>query len=114
MAITTFEKAVKQYNDLMYDLCREYNTVGTPDTEGKDREHWTLRDLISEVQYTLDIYNDEGCMYWLDAHDTYSPDHEELHKQWVKDRNRMKRFIAKYLEEAMQTKCYSAHCSIFD
>lgn len=114
MTITTFEKAVKQYNDLMFDICREYNTIGTSYTEGNERQHWTLRDLVSEVQYTLDIYLDEDCLYWREAHDPTQHSSKPWYKEWINITRRMRRFVARYKDEAMLTKCFSGHCSKYD
>ena len=104
--------AVKQYNDLMMDICREYHTIGTKYSEGT--ENWNLRDMVSEVQYTLDIWNDPDCTYYQDAHDNSQPESKDWYKQWMNDKARMKRFINKYAKEAMTMECTVDHCSDYD
>jgi hypothetical protein len=113
--MTTFEKAKRQYNNLMFDICREYNTIETSFTEDKEnRNKWNLRDLVSEVQYTLDIYEDPSCIYWEEAHDRHQPPHKPWYKEWVSTKNKMKRFINRYKDEAIKLDCWQAHCSDFD
>ena len=105
-------KAITQYNNLMWVLMREHNTIGTKFSE--NTENWNLRDMVSEVQYTLDIYEDPTCIYWQEAHDPYQPAHKPWLKEWNQSRQRMKRFIAKYKDEAMTMNCTVDHSSIFD
>ena len=52
------QTAIKKYNDLMYMLCCEHNTIGTKLSERT--EEWNLRDMVSECQYQLDCYYEEG------------------------------------------------------
>ena len=112
MDITT--KATKKYNDIMWDLCREHLTIGTRLSEGTD--NWTLRDMVSEMQYTLDIYDDPGCIYWEDAHDVSQPGGPggEWYRQWYNEKARMRRFIERYKDEALQFECFENHCSKYD
>lgn len=105
-------KAITQYNNIMWDICREHNTIGTSLSE--NTENWNLRDMVSEMQYTLDIYNDPDCLPWQDAHDPYQPPHKPWLKEWQKEKARMKRFIDKYKDEALTMECYEGHCSKFD
>ena len=108
-------KAVKQYNDLMFDIAREYNTIGTSYTEDPEsRNNWNLRDLVSEVQYTLDVFEDPGCIYWQDAHDESQPSDQSWLKEWQDNIATMKRFIARYKDEAMTMSCYEGHSSKYD
>lgn len=58
--------AVKHYNNIMYDLARDNLVIGEGHNETAG---WNLRDMLSEMQYTLDQYEDPDCIYWQDAHD---------------------------------------------
>lgn len=107
--------AIKTYNSIMWDICREYNTIGTSMTEDAEtRNKWNLRDLVSEMQYTLDIYKDPDCCYYEEAHDPDASYHKEALKEWKSLTARMKRFIDKYKTEAMTMQCTEGHCSRFD
>lgn len=110
--MTTFEKAKKKYNEIMYSLCIEHLTIGTRFSEGT--ENWNLRDMVSEMQYTLGIWSDEGCTPYIDAHNPYNGDHEETYKEWISGLGKMRRFIDRYLEEALTMKCNDKHCSKYD
>ncbi len=109
------DKKIKRYNDLMNRLCLEHLTIGTSLTEDpKEKEKWNLRDLVSEVQYHLDVYNDPNCVYYEEAHNTYDRDHKNIYNQWRNDIGRMKRFVERYEKEAMAMECYQGHCSRYD
>ena len=86
--------AVKRYNELMNDLCREHSTIGTSFSENTDG--WNLRDMVSEVQYVLDLYDDPSTIYWEDAHDDNQPSYKPWYKEWLSEKRRMKRFIERY------------------
>lgn len=103
--------AIKQYNNIMYDLCRDNLAIGELHNETKG---WNLRDMVSEMQYTLDQYEDENCIYWQDAHDECQPSHKPWLKEWQNQKARMKRFIAKYKDEAMKMQCAEWHSSKYD
>lgn len=104
--------AVKQYNNLMNDLCREHLTIGTRFSE--NTENWNLRDMVSEVQYTLDLYDEPDTIYWDDAHDETQPADKPWYKQWLREKARMRRFISKYKAEALKMECTHSHCSKYD
>lgn len=109
------DSIVKRYNKLMFHLCLEYLTIGTDFTENpKVKNNWNLRDLVSEVQYQLDMYNDTNSTIYQDAHETWYEHHEELYKQWRRDIGRMQRFIDRYKDEALTMTCTESHCSKFD
>lgn len=109
------KQAIKAYNKIMFDVCREYNTIGTSFTEdAENRNRWTLRDLISEVQYTLDVYLDRDCIYWEEAHDECQPAGKPWLKEWQKEIAKMRRFINKYEAQALETVCVEGHCSKYD
>lgn len=103
--------AIKQYNNIMCDLCRDHLMIGEGHNE---TEGWNLKDMVSEMQYTLDIYEDPDCLYWQDAHDESQPPHKPWLKEWKNAKARMKRFIEKHKAEALKMKCTQDHCSIFD
>ena len=106
------KRATKWYNDIMNSICREHNTIGTNYSENTDS--WTLRDMVAEMYYTLEIYNDPNCIYWMDAHDeSQSPD-KPWYKNWINEKRRMERFINKYKDIAMEYTCKERHCSIYD
>lgn len=91
----------------------EYNTIGTEYTEAPERRNeWNLRDMVSEVQYTLDIYNDPDCIYWESAHDEDAD--EEVIRQYREDISKMRRFIRTYKDEALTMQCFEGHCSRYD
>ncbi len=101
--------AVKQYNNLMNDICREHLTIGMRLSEGT--ENWNLADMVCEVQYTLEMYEDPDCLYWQDAHDNTQPLDKPWYKEWTNEKARMKRFIAKYKKAAMEMAPTEGHCS---
>lgn len=103
---------ITTYNNIMNDICREYLTIGTCHSEGTDG--WNVRDMVSEMQYTLDIYLDPECIYWQDAHDETQPPHKPWLRNYQNEIARMRRFIAKYKDEAMTMECTAAHSSIYD
>ena len=108
-------KAVDNYNNIMFAICREYNTIGTSYTEDAEhRNNWNLRDMVSEMQYTLDIYRDPDCIYYEEAYDDCQPAGRPWYKQWKNITARMQRFINKYRSDALCMECTQCHCSIFD
>lgn len=105
-------KAVTMYNSIMFDICHEHVSIGTSLSEGT--EGWNLRDMVSEMQYVLDLWNDpESCAY-CDAHDETQPAGKPWYKNWVSEKQRMKRFIEKYKAEALKMECTEGHCSKYD
>jgi len=52
------KKAVKEYNDMMYDLGYYGDTIGTEDSE--DTENWNLRDMIAQCESDVYVYQEEG------------------------------------------------------
>lgn len=109
------DKIIKRYNNLMYQLGYEYATIGTSDTEDPARRNqWNLRDMVSEVQYRLDFYMCDDCVYREEAYDTSRPDHKEYYKQYRNDLAKMKRFIKRFEAEALTMECFEGHCSKYD
>ena len=126
------KEATKRYNDLMWDLCYEHNTIGTRLSE--DTENWGLRDMVSECQYVLDCCYEEGhaneegrCPdYWevtpedilskarfdrVQRHNAYE---KEAHKAWLSRTRRLRNFIRKYSPYIKDMKCAMGHCSCYD
>lgn len=111
----TLEQATRRYNSIMFDLCREYATIDTTfSEEAEKKKQWTIRDMVSEMQYTLDIYQEHDSVYYEDAHDDCQPVGRPWYKQWRNECARMQRFIDRFEEEALKTKCFERHCSEFD
>ena len=105
------KKGLKAYNNLMFHLAMEYDTIGTLYTERPDdRNQWNLRDMVSEVQYILDFYNEPNSVFYESGHS----DNKEWRDQYKQDIAKMRRFIAKYKDEALTMQCYEGHCSKFD
>jgi hypothetical protein len=120
MTMLDMKKAIERYNNLMWGMCREYNTIGTSDTEhiegDMERNRWTIRDMVAEVDYTLSVYLDPDCVYYQDAHDKYADPNErrENYKTWLSEKNKMIRFIKRYEADALKTHCINNHCSDYD
>lgn len=107
--------AIKRYNDIMISIAREHNTIGTRLSE--DTENWNLRDMVSEMQYTLDLWNDETSLAWQDAHDEFQPVYngrKEWLYNWQKEKSKMKRFIDAYKPFILGIECAIGHSSIYD
>ncbi len=103
---------VKQYNDIMFDIAHEHVTIGTRYSEGT--EEWNLRDMVSEMQYVLDLWSDPSSIAWQDAHDDSQPSHKPWYREWINEKARMKRFVNKHVKEALTMKCHEGHCSRYD
>lgn len=112
----TIATAVKRYNKIMFSICREHLTINTDFSEGTD--NWNLRDLVSEMQYTLDIWQDQTCMPWLDAHYEKQPRYNHSCGDWLYNYRlevaKMKRFINTYKNYIDDLECIEDHCSIYD
>lgn len=126
------KEATKKYNEIMNDMCYEYNTIGTKFSE--NTENWNLRDMVSECQYILDCCYEEGNSnnvgqypdYWQytesDIMDRkrfnyvqcHNENEKELHKEWLSKTRRLKKFISKYSPHVKNMKCSMGHCSSWD
>ena len=109
------KSAIRRYNDIMECIGREHNTIGTRFSENTGS--WNLRDMVSEMQYTLDIWNDPDCIAWQDAHDESQPIYNgrpEWLYNWQKEKARMRRFINAYKSFIDGFECSVEHCSIYD
>lgn len=109
------DKIIKRYNKLMFSLGYGYHTIGTSETEDPARlNNWNLRDMVSEVQFWLDFFQSDDCVYKEGTYVTSDPDYKERRNQYRNDLARMKRFIARYEAEALTMECYEGHCSKYD
>ena len=124
--------AIKKYNDLMYRLCLDYLTIGTSDSEfPEEKAKWNLRDMVSECQYQLDMYSEEGtaqweALHWLDDEKTTFED--MLNDQYMRDftyRERgvqaakeemkaLQKFINTYKKDILDVDVHEGHCSMWD
>ena len=105
--VVNLTAAVKRYNELMNDLCREHCTIGEQLSEGT--EEWTLRDMVAECDYELSTYYEDGHMNG----DLRYGDSDER-KAWRSETSRLKRFIDKYAKAVKYMKCAEGHCSQYD
>lgn len=101
------EKALKRYNDIMYDVGYEHSTIGTRFSE--NTENWNLRDMVAEADYLLKCYYETGhCR----CDDRFLG--EEEYKIWVSETGKLKRFIKTYEPFIVDMICFEGHCSKFD
>ena len=97
--------ALRKYNEIMWDLCYEHNTIGTSFSEHTD--DWNLRDMVAECDYVLSTYYEPGhCNCDELKHDNY--------KMWRSETGKLKRFIAHWEPYIGDMKCASGHCSKYD
>ena len=96
-------EVTKEYNELMLLLGRGHNTIGTDMSDGT--EGWTLADMVYEVEYTLDIYEDDDCIYkpryQLTLEDIL--EHSTKFQDWFEYTELisfMKQFIKKYKKDS--------------
>lgn len=126
------KQATKRYNDLMWDLCYEHNTIGTRLSE--NTENWNLRDMVSECQYVLDCCYEEGHAnnegqypeYWefteqdllyksrYDRVVRHNNCEKEAHKSWLSRTRRLRNFIKAFEPYIKDMKCTMGHCSCYD
>lgn len=118
MAQTIYEKAKKDYNKLMNEMGMEFQTIGTSYTEdAESKAQWTIRDMVSEVQYHLDLY----FQYGQDQYECYNIDEDSYCRDWQETRQRARQevrkcraFIKKYVPHIVGVQCYEGHCSKYD
>lgn len=97
-------KIVNRYNKIMNELCYEHRTIGTNFSE--DTEGWNVRDMVSEVDYVLSTYYEEGHMNNELKYECYN--------QWRKEVDKLRRFIERFKDLALTMECTEKHCSKFD
>ena len=105
-----FDQAVKRYNKLMFGMCLEFLTIGTDLTEEREvKANWNIRDLVSECQYQLDTYYEDGH----NNHELLN-EGEEGRRMWRSETGKYRRFIDAYKPYIKSIKCHSMHCSKYD
>lgn len=105
-----FERAVKRYNKLMNEMCIEFLTIGTDLTEEREKKaKWNIRDLVSECQYQLDTYYEDGH----NNHELLN-EGDDGRRAWRSETAKYRRFITAYLPFIKGVKCQSHHCSKYD
>lgn len=123
--------AIKKYNNLMYQLALDHNTIGTSLSERT--EEWNLRDMVSECQYQLDQYDEYGTGQWEALHvmedwDGYTKEEIEGSKHLArrykedimtfqsakKDMKDLRQFINTYKKDISDMECNQGHCSMWD
>lgn len=102
------ESALKRYNDLMYSLAREHNTIGEPLSE--DTSEWNLRDMVAECDYELSTYYEVGHLNEELRHS----DDEDERKMWRSEVGKLVRFIKRYEPFIEDMVCAVGHCSKYD
>lgn len=110
------DKGRKKYNEIMFSINREYLTIGTD--KSQNTENWNLRDMVSEMKYTLDIYADPQGMYWEEAHDPSQPKRSngvgQWYYEWMQTMRKMERFIDNYARHIGYMECHEPHNSNYD
>lgn len=102
------EKAIERYNGIMFDMCLEFNTIGTNFSE--IHEEWNIRDLVAECDYQLGLFYEDGTMQYEDLHS----EDEYTKKQAISQVGKLKRFISAYKPFIDGLKCVIGHCSQYD
>lgn len=103
-------KAVEEYNNIMYKLGYEHNTIGTRFSE--DTEDWNLRDMLAECDYVLDTYSESGHANYEMLHGSDGKDGIE---QAEKEIAELKKFLKKYDKEGTKLNTMACrHCSKYD
>lgn len=92
---------VGEYNRIMEAIGLDQNTIGTPSslfTEG-----WTLRDMVAECEYTLNMYyKNESAFADMDR------------ETWRSETEMLRVFIRKHRAAALQMETKVSHLSIYD
>lgn len=102
------KSVLKRYNDIMYSLCYEHNTIGEPLSE--NTSEWNLRDMVAECDYVLSTYYESGHCNEEMRHSYY----EEGRKTWRSDIGKLTRFIKAYEPFIDGMICAEGHCSKYD
>ena len=104
--------AIKKYNDLMYRLCLDHLTIGTRDSEfPEEQAKWNLRDMVSECQYQLDMYSEEGTAQWEALHGLDDERDVQAAKEEMKA---LQKFIKTYEKDILDMDVHEGHCSEWD
>lgn len=84
------KEAQEKFNSIMRDIGRE-ETIG--------KKPMLFKAMVSEMEYTLQLWNDPDSIAYIDAHDDDQPivnGKKQWLYNWQKEKARMKRFIVKY------------------
>ncbi len=100
-----FASALRKYNEIMWYLCYEFNTIGTSFSE--NTQNWNLRDMVAECDYVLSTYYETG-------HCNCDELKRDNYKAWRSETGKLKRFIAHWEPYISDMKCASGHCSRYD
>ena len=124
-----FKNAVKKYNEIMIQMGLDHNTIGTKLSERTEK--WNLRDMVSECQYQLDCFSEEGHSYYEDLHaldyddmtldDLMDKQKFRMHMANVnaveaakRDMKALRGFINQYKNDVSGMQCHQGHCSMWD
>lgn len=86
------KRAIRTYNAIMKDISRDERTT-------TEHPEWGLREMVEEMKYTLQLWNDPDCIAYIDAHEDDQPivnGKKQWLYNWQKEKKRMERFIARY------------------
>lgn len=104
-----FKQALARYNKLMFSMCLEFLTIGTDFTEGEEKAHWNIRDLVAECDYQLSTYYESGH-----TNCELRNEGEDGRKAWRSETGKYHRFIEAYKPYIKGVKCHGMHCSKYD
>lgn len=107
MKKVNMESAIKRYNSIMICIGYEHVTIGTDYSENTNG--WNLRDMVSECDYTLSTYYQDGH-----CNGDMRYGNEENKKLWRSETGKLRRFINTYSPFISDMKCVSGHCSKYD
>ena len=103
----SMKRAVKTYNNIMFDIYREHLTINTDFSENTD--NWNLRDMVSECDYQLSTYYEIGHI-----NESLRDGDENERKTWKSETRRLKRFINNYAPYTKGMEVTQGHCSKYD
>ena len=111
------QSVISRYNDLIEETYGIEERFVTNERNNK----WNIRDMISELQYILDCYNDPSCLKYVEAHEKiWNPKtnriekNKEAYTTWSSGKRKLEGFIKKHENEAMNWDCYTNHGSKYD
>lgn len=86
------KRAIRTYNNIMRDIGRDECTT-------TEHPEWGLCDMVEEMKYNLQLWNDPDSSAYIDAHEEDQPivnGKKQWLYNWQKEKKRMERFIARY------------------
>lgn len=102
------EQAKKKYNELMRMAGRDHEQIGAFGG-GNDTSKYNLRDMVSEVQSTLDTYYENGHR----NHD-FRYESADAYKAWKSEKDKLERFIKHWEPYIGNLQTTGYHGSKFD